>query len=236
MSHDTDSAAPVLSVRPEQPSADADLVARLRARDGDAFTDIVTAWSPLMLRLARSFVSTEASAQEVVQDAWLAVIRGLDRFEGRSSLRTWVLHIVANVGRTRGVREARTVPWSSLGPEDEGPTVDQSRFRGSDDQWPGHWTPDGAPAPWPAEPEQAALAGEIRAYLASALETLPARQRTVVSLRDVHGLSAEEVCDLLEISANNQRVLLHRGRARLREVLEDYYHDYHRGRVGTEMT
>jgi DNA-directed RNA polymerase specialized sigma24 family protein len=147
-------------------SADAALVDRLRAGDADAFAEVVRAWSPMMLRVARTYVSTDASAQEVVQDAWLAIIRGLDRFEGRSSLRTWVLAILGNLGRSRGVREARTVPLSSLGPtDDDRPLVDPDRFRGPDDQWPRHWTPLGQPRPWPRSPEEEALSGEGRSEL-----------------------------------------------------------------------
>jgi RNA polymerase sigma-70 factor (ECF subfamily) len=203
---------------------DAVLVARLRAGDESAFAHVVDAWSPMMLRVARTFVSTDASAQEIVQETWLAVVGGLDRFEGRSSVRTWVFRILTNLGKTRGVREARTVPLSSLsGAEATGPTVDASRFRGVDDEWPQHWTPVGSPRPWTPSPEDAALAGEVRRQVATALTDLPERQRTVVSLRDVHGMSADEVCAALDISAANQRVLLHRGRARLRETLEDYY-------------
>jgi RNA polymerase sigma-70 factor, ECF subfamily len=205
-------------------SADAALVDRLRAGDADAFADIVRAWSPMMLRVARTYVSTDASAQEVVQDAWLAIIRGLDRFEGRSSLRTWALAILGNLGRSRGVREARTVPLSSLGPtDDDRPLVDPDRFRGPGDQWPRHWTPLGQPRPWPGSPEEAVLAGEGRSELEHGLAQLPERQRTVVTLRDIHGLTSEEVCSILGVSASNQRVLLHRARSRLRSHLELYY-------------
>jgi RNA polymerase sigma-70 factor (ECF subfamily) len=202
---------------------DAKLVDLLRAGDADAFTRIVEDWSPSMLRLARGHVSTDASAQEMVQETWLAVIRGLDGFEGRSSLKTWVFRILTNQAKSRGVRESRSVPWSSLGPEDEGPTVDPARFRGPDDQWPGGWTVEGRPTTWEPSPEASAIAGEIRGRVAAALLELPERQRVVVSLRDVHGLSSDEVCTTLGITAANQRVLLHRGRARLRTVLEDYY-------------
>lgn len=208
---------------PRSEDRDAALLARLRAGDEAAFAEIVDAWSPMLLRVARTFVSTDASAQEIVQETWLAVVKGLDRFEGRSSLRTWVFRILTNLGKTRGVREARAVPWSSLAPEDSGPTVDPTRFRGSDDQWAHNWTPAGAPTAWEPSPEDALLAGEIRGEVARALEGLPDRQRVVVSLRDVHGLSSDEVCAALDISAANQRVLLHRGRAHLRAVLEDYY-------------
>jgi RNA polymerase sigma-70 factor (ECF subfamily) len=207
----------------EGTDGEAALVARLRAGHEAAFEEIVDSWSPMLLRLARTFVSTDASAQEIVQETWLAVVKGLDRFEGRSALRTWVFRIVTNLGKTRGVREARAVPWSSLAPADSGPTVDPSRFRGPEDPWAHNWTPAGAPQRWEPTPEDALLAGEIRAEVAKALEALPDQQRVVVSLRDVHGLSADEVCSALDISSTNQRVLLHRGRAHLRLVLEDYY-------------
>jgi RNA polymerase sigma-70 factor, ECF subfamily len=210
------------------PESDPALVARLRAGDERAFAEIVDAWSPMLLRVARTFVPTDASGEEIVQETWLAVVKGLDRFEGRSSL-PWVLRILANLGKTRGVREARAVPWSSLTAADSGPTVDPSRFRGSDDAYPQNWTPAGVPQAWEPSPEDALVAREIRAKIAKALEGLPDRQRVVVSLRDMHGLSADEVCTALDISAANQRVLLHRGRAHLRSVLEDYY----RGRAVT---
>jgi RNA polymerase sigma-70 factor, ECF subfamily len=209
--------------------ADHALLARLRSGDESAFADVVDSWSPMLLRVARTFVSPDASAQEVVQDTWLAVVRGLNRFEGRSSLKTWVFSILANVSRTRGVREARSLPWSSLAPADAGPTVDPRRFRGPEDEWPRHWTPVGSPQPWQPSPEDATVAGEVRQRIGRALTELPARQRTVVALRDVHGLSSDEVCAALTITTVNQRVLLHRGRARLRAALEDDYHSRERG-------
>ncbi len=223
-----ESAGVVDSVAPT--TDDEILVARLRAGDEAAFAQVVDGWSPTMLRVARSFVSTEASAEEIVQDTWLAVVRGLDGFEGRSSLRTWVFRILSNLGKTRGVREARTVPWSSITVFDDEPTVDPDRFRGPTDEWPGHWTDAGMPQPWEPSPVASVIAGEIRQMLGVALQLLPERQRTVVSLRDINGLSSEEVCDTLGISAANQRVLLHRARARLRAALEDYY--YGTGTVG----
>jgi RNA polymerase sigma-70 factor, ECF subfamily len=204
--------------------ADRDLVHRLRDGDEGAFAEIVGGWSPMMRRVARTHVSTDASAEEIVQDTWLAVIHGLARFEGRSSLRTWVFQILTNRAKTCGVREARSVPWSSVGPfDDDSPSVDPDRFRGPDDQYPHGWTIAGAPRPWEPSPEGAALSGEILSYLAGALTLLPVRQRTVVTLRDIDGLASEEVCELLGITAANQRVLLHRARTRLREALEDYY-------------
>ena len=207
---------------------DADLVRRLRAGDESAFSEVVDSWSPTMLRVARSFVSTEASAEEMVQETWLAVLAGLHRFEGRSSLRTWVFRILSNQAKTRGVRESRTMPMSSLGGDGgdggDGPTVDPDRFRGRDDQHPGQWTAEGAPRRWEPSPEVSVLSGEISGLVAEALVLLPERQRTVVSLRDVHGLTSAEVCDTLGITVANQRVLLHRARARLRTALEDYYY------------
>jgi RNA polymerase sigma-70 factor (ECF subfamily) len=207
--------------------AQAELLERLRAGDPSAFAELVDTWSPMLLRVARLYVSTGASAEEVVQETWLAVIEQLDRFEGRSSLRTWVFRILENRARSRGVRDARTVPWSSAFGEDgddRGPTVDPARFRGPGDQWPGGWTPAGRPIAWPP-PEDAALAAEVRAELRTALDELPERQRTVVELRDVHGLTSEEVCERLGLSAGNQRILLHRGRARLRDRLDGVYRD-----------
>ena len=203
---------------------DHDLVRRLRIGDDRAFAEIVGGWSPMMRRVARTHVSTDASAEEIVQDTWLAVIHGLASFEGRSSLRTWVFQILTNRAKTCGTREARSVPWSSVGPsDDDSPSVYPDRFRGPDDQYPHNWTVAGAPQPWEPSPEGAALSGEILSYLAGALTLLPVRQRAVVTLRDIHGLTSEEVCEFLGITAANQRVLLHRARIRLREALEDYY-------------
>jgi RNA polymerase sigma factor (sigma-70 family) len=152
--------------------ADVPLVGRLRSGDAEAFAEVVRAWSPMMLQAARSYVSTDASAQEVVQEAWLAMIRGLDKFEGRSSLRTWLLGILANIGRSRGVREARTLPLSSLS-LDEGPAVDPDRFRGPDDKWPRNWTPLGKPRPWSSSPEEQIMAAESRTQLEHGLAELP---------------------------------------------------------------
>jgi RNA polymerase sigma-70 factor (ECF subfamily) len=200
--------------------ADDVVVSRLRAGDERMFAALVDAWSPGMLRAARSFVSDGHTAEDVVQEAWLGVLRGIGLFQARSSLRTWAYRILLNIAKTRGAREARTVPMSSLGPVDDehAPTVDPARFRGPDDRWPGGWR--SFPPEWPS-PEQQVVAAEMRRHLAAALAALPARQRVVVSLRDVHGYSSEEVCAMLDISPGNLRVLLHRGRASLRGTLED---------------
>ncbi|MEV5714761.1 sigma-70 family RNA polymerase sigma factor [Amycolatopsis mediterranei] len=200
---------------------DDELVAALRAGDGAAFADVLDAWSSSMLRLARSFVSTHATAEEVVQDTWLAVVKGLSAFEGRSSFKTWVYRILVNTAKKRGTHEKRSVPWTSLlpGDEDHGPTVDPSRFQGPGGAYPGHWRE--IPEAW-ASPEKTALALEIREVITRVLDELPARQRAVISLRDVGDHTAEEVCAMLQISAANQRVLLHRARAVVRARLAGY--------------
>jgi RNA polymerase sigma-70 factor (ECF subfamily) len=195
------------------------LVAGLRAGDEELFARLLDGWSTSMLRLARSFVSTNATAEEVVQDTWLAVFQGIDRFEGRSALKTWVYRILVNTARKRGVREQRTVPWASLVSEG-GPTLDPDRFRGPDDPHTGGWL--AFPKSWPST-ESEVLAREVRAVVAAALEGLPVRQQVVLTLRDIDGQSADEVCALLQISSANQRVLLHRARAAVRNHLEQYY-------------
>jgi RNA polymerase sigma-70 factor, ECF subfamily len=202
------------------PNRDVALVGRLLAGDEAAFAEAVSAYSPVMLHVARGFVSTRASAEDVVQEAWLGVCRGLEGFEGRSSLRTWVLAITRNVGRRRGAADAKELPWSQIDDDGDG-TVDPARFRSPQDPWAGGWTEAGAPVPW--NPERLALDHEASAQLARHLEQLPPRQRTVVALRDIDGLDVTQVCEILGISAGNQRVLLHRGRARLRQLLEDYF-------------
>jgi RNA polymerase sigma-70 factor (ECF subfamily) len=204
---------------PELPP-DAELVARLRARDDAAFALVLDAWSGGMARVARSIVSTHASADEVVQDAWLAVVQGVTTFEGRSSLKTWVYRILVNTAKRRAIREGRYVSWSLVAGEDDTPTVDPARFGGPGDPFPGHWR--AFPAPWPS-PEQDALAGEIHERVEAALAELPDRQRVVITLRDVEGYSSDEVSSILQISATNQRVLLHRARAFVRGKLEEYF-------------
>ncbi len=188
------------------------LVDQLLAGDEAAFATVVRAWSPAMLRVARTHVRSDASAEEVVQEAWVGVLRGLRLFEGRASLRTWVFRILVNTARRRGRGDA--VVMAEL----VEPTVDPDRFRGPDDQYPGGWREGAAPVRW--GPESFVLTAELRAVLARALLQLPARQRAVVELRDVHGFPATEVCELLDLTPANQRVLLHRGRARLRTILE----------------
>jgi len=173
-----------------------------------------------MLRVASAFVSSRAVAEEVVQEAWLGMLKGLASFEGRSSLRHWIFGILTNCARSRGVREARSVPFSSLGAEeDEGPAVDPGRFRPPDDShWPGHWS-----APPVAWAEEQLLRREAVQAAQRAMEALPAGQRAVITLRDVDGCESAEVCEMLGISDANQRVLLHRARAKVRAALEQHF-------------
>ena len=174
-----------------------------------------------MLRVAMMFVSSRAVAEEVVQEAWLGVFKGLDRFEGRSSLKTWIFRILTNTAKTRGEREGRTVPFSSLGgdADDEAP-VDADRFLGNGHRWAGHWS--SSPRNPRDVPEERLLADEARGRIAAAIGTLPENQRTVITLRDIDGFDADEACDILGISEVNQRVLLHRARAKVRAALEQY--------------
>ncbi len=172
--------------------------------------------------LARSFGATEAVAEEIVQETWVAALKGLERFEARSSLKTWLFGILKNQARQRARSERRSVPFSALatGDDDAGaPSVDPERFQGADGCWPGHWA--APPRPWEDPPRRLA-ALEARERIRAAISSLPPRQRMVVALRDVDGLEAEEVCGLLEISEANQRVLLHRGRAQIRNALEEH--------------
>jgi RNA polymerase sigma-70 factor (ECF subfamily) len=198
---------------------DLQLIAALRAGDEAAFAALVRMYDRSLRRLARMFVSSDALAEDVVSEVWLAVLTGLDRFEGRSSLRTWIFRIASNIAKTRGVRESRSVPLSSLGGGDEdGPTVDPSRFAKQ-----GWWT---GPLPsWNADAARIALDDEAMARIRAEIDRLPEVQRMVITLRDVQGLSSDEVCDLLDLTPGNQRVILHRARAKVRAALEDYFAD-----------
>jgi RNA polymerase sigma-70 factor, ECF subfamily len=200
---------------------DADLVAQLRAGDESAMAQLVDEWSPAMLRVARSFVGSAQSAEDVVQDAWLGMLSGLARFEGRSSLRTWTFSILVNRARTRGTREARTVPQSPMDLRGEPAAEDWCAAPGWDKS--ANWSSIGAQSRWDTCPETVVLSREVLRQLDRALSALPPRQRTVVTMRDVCGMGAGEVCAALDISPVNQRVLLHRARAVLREALAGYY-------------
>jgi RNA polymerase sigma-70 factor (ECF subfamily) len=202
---------------------DADLLARLRLGDTAAFAAVVDDWSPVMLRVAQSYVRDRQAAEDVVQEAWLGVLTGLARFEARSSLRSWVFAILINRAKSRWAQDARVVASAALsGVETPGPTVDPARFQGPDGGYPGHWTSVGAPSLW-GQPEHRALDRELDEVVHRALERLPERQRLVVEMRDVQGMSAEETCTALDLSPQNQRVLLHRGRAAVRSALEAYH-------------
>jgi RNA polymerase sigma-70 factor, ECF subfamily len=211
----------VAAGRPGGSEPQTQLLARLRAGDAAAFADLVDSWSPVLLRVALLYVSTRASAEEIVQETWLAVITQLDRFEGRSSLKTWLFRIVTNLAKTRAVREGRTIPFSALRTPESvpEPAVEPERFRPPDDpRWPGHWA--SKPTEWP---EEQLLENETLERIQSAIDALPDTQRAVITLRDVEGWSAEEVCNALEVSETNQRVLLHRARSNVRGALEEYF-------------
>lgn len=200
--------------------SEADLLERLRLGDEAAFGFLLDRYHRPMVRLARSHVSTDAAADDVVQETWMAVVRGIERFEGRSSVKTWLFRILVNRAKSRGVKESRSVPFSSLD-DDSGWTVDPDRFLDDSHRWGGYWS--APPVSWRDAPELNALNSEIRQSIGRALDDLPAMQQAVVTLRDVHGLDAAEVCVALDVSEANQRVLLHRGRSRMRTVLESEF-------------
>jgi RNA polymerase sigma-70 factor, ECF subfamily len=204
---------------------DAQLVAELRRGNEMAFEMLVERYHMSLIRVARHYVSSHALAEEVAQETWLGVLQGLQRFEGRSSLRTWIFHILTNRAKTRGQREGRSVPFSVLEKiTDEGaePAVDPQRFRAAE-PWKDHWaTP---PQSWEHLPEERMLSQETRACIDAAIATLPPHQRLVLTLRDIEGLSSQEVCGILDVSETNQRVLLHRARSRVRAALERYLNE-----------
>ena len=190
---------------PEDP--DSELVSRLRAGDEGAFAELAGKYQGAMLSIARGYVPSGAVAEEVVQDAWLGVLRGIGRFERRSSFRTWLFRILVNRAISAGIRERRSVPV-----DDVGPVVDASRFDAG-----GTWQEP--PEPWADQVDDKVIAAKISARILAAIDELPLQQREVVTLRDVQGMSGGEVCAILEISNANQRVLLHRGRSKLRQVI-----------------
>jgi RNA polymerase sigma-70 factor, ECF subfamily len=206
----------------DAPAADRDaaVLAALRAGDEQAFATLVTRHHASLKRVARAYVSTDAVAEEVVQDTWLAVIAGIDRFQERASIKTWLFHILANKAKTRGKRERRIVPFASLARAEDEPAVAPDRFQREGDAWPGHWAVP--PRPW-EDPDRRLQALEARDRLRAAIGALPDTQQAVLTLRDVEGLEAEEVCELLDLSPGNQRVILHRARARVRDELERYF-------------
>ncbi len=205
----------------EAAAADLALIRRLRTGDEDAFMELVLALQPSMVRVARMYVSSDAVAEEVVQDAWVGVLKGLDRFEGRSSLRTWIFRILTNIAKTRGQREGRSVPFAALAGDDlEAPAWDAASFLGPWSDRPGVWS--SLPHDWRGLPEDRLLSAETRAVVAEAIEELPPLQSAVIRLHDVAGWSSEEVRNALDLTETNQRVLLHRARAKVRRALDEY--------------
>ena len=199
---------------------DSRLVEALRDRDERAFEQLTREYNASLLRVAQIYVTSRAVAEEVVQETWLGVLKGIERFEARSSLKTWIFRILTNIAKTRAQREGRTLPFSALGrpgavPE---PAVDPERFLPPEhERWPGHWS--AKPEPWP---EDRLLAAEARTVVEEAIEGLPPAQRAVISLRDIEGWSSEETCNALGVTETNQRVLLHRARSKVRRALENY--------------
>lgn len=202
------------------------LVGALRQGDDSAFAWLLDRYDGSLRRLARNYVATPEVADEVVQETWLAVIQGIDRFEQRSTVKTWLFRILMNVARSRGVREHRSIPFASVaGALDEGadPAVDPERFQPPGARHPGHWA--APPTPWDEEPEERLLSQETLAVVAAAIEKLPPAQREVITLRDLEGWTSVEVCNALDLSETNQRVLLHRARSRVRQALESHFED-----------
>lgn len=202
---------------------DRHLVAALRAGDEQAFRCLVDGLGSSMLRMAMVHVGSRAVAEEVVQETWIGVLRGIAGFQGRSSLKTWVFQILVNIARTRGRRERRATPFSGLAGEanDEGELLDADRFLpGGHDRCPHRWA--WAPTPWPT-PEEELLSGETRESILRAVERLPDTQRKVITLHDIEGWPSEEICEALGVSAGNHRVLLHRARTKVRAEVEKYF-------------
>ena len=202
------------------------LIEQLRNGDEAAFVSLVDRYAPTMLRLAMIYVRVWAVAEEVVQEAWVGILESLHRFEGRSSLKTWMFHILTNCAITRAQREGRSIPFSSLPDLDtdlDEPAVDLDRFLPADQQWAGHWV--SFPSNWQEMPEERLLSQETRACLEQAIEALPPSQREIIVLRDIEGWTSEETCRFLSISEVNQRVLLHRARSKVRGALEKYFEE-----------
>jgi len=202
-------------------SPDATLIEALRRGDEQAFVALVEMYHSSLLRLAMAYVATKEQAEDVVQETWLGVLNGIDRFEARSSLKTWIFRILVNRAKTKGVREHRSVPFSSLevGSADKEPSVDPSRFQ-EGTRLAGFWAVP--PASWAGIPEERLLSAETRAVVNDAIAMLPDLQRSVITLRDVKGFSSQEACDVLDLTEANQRVLLHRARSKVRARLEEY--------------
>ena len=201
-----------------------ELIDKLRQGDETAFLTMVSEQQPMMMRVAMQYVRTHATAEEVVQETWEAALNGLDRFEGRSSFRTWLFQILANRARTRSTRDARMLTFTDLATDEasgDEPAVDPSYFQSEDGEYPGHWAGSG-PREWGTRPDEALLGSELREHIEREVSELPEAQRTVMTLRDIEGWSSEEVRNALELSEANQRVLLHRARTKVRRALHQY--------------
>jgi RNA polymerase sigma-70 factor (ECF subfamily) len=210
------------------PPADdeAELVAGLKRRDELAFVTLLQRYQGQLLRLALVYCRTRDLAEEIVQDTWLAVIEGINRFEGRSSFKTWLFQILVNRARSRAVREGRMLSFSSLAEEAESssdPAVPADRFRALDDPWPNNWALP--PHSWGASPDAVLLGAETMDLVQRAIAQLPPAQQQVITLRDVEGWTSEDVCNVLGVSETNQRVLLHRARSRVRAALESHFEE-----------
>ncbi len=218
-----------VELRAEVPVADvaardeARLVASLRRRDERAFAALLERYHAALVRIATVYVRDRAVAEEVAQETWVGVLQGIDRFEGRSSLKTWIFRILANKAKTRGERESRSIPLSAVagGSDEAAPSVDPDRFLDSSHPvWPGHWA--SPPTSWEGLPDRMLESRETLAVIRRSIEALPPTQAEVITLRDVEGWSSDEVCELLGLSEANQRVLLHRARSKVRRALEEY--------------
>jgi RNA polymerase sigma-70 factor, ECF subfamily len=219
-----DGAAPADVPEDDGTDDDEQLLLALRRRDEQAFAALVDRYHARLVRLARLFVANEAVAEEVVQETWIGVLQGIDRFEGRSSFRTWLFRILTNQAKRRGQREARSLPFAAISAAQDADDVEYAvapeRFLPAGDEWAGHWV--SYPLNWRETPEERFLSQETRAFVQEAIAVLPLNQRLVITMRDVEGFPAAEVCNALAISETNQRVLLHRARSKVREQLERY--------------
>ena len=207
--------------------ADRDVLRRIRGGDEEAFRELVGRYQPSLLRLARCYVKTHAAAEEVAQEAWLGLLQGLDRFEGRAALTTWLFRILTNIAKDRAKRDGRSTPLSSLAESElaeKNHAVGPEMFQGPGGAEPGHWS-SVIPGIWTKDPEQELLTKETVALAQNAIDALPEAQRAVLLLRDVQGCTAREVCNILEVTETNQRVLLHRARSKVRRTVDEHFAD-----------
>jgi RNA polymerase sigma-70 factor (ECF subfamily) len=215
-----DVAVPIVSAN------DLYLIEALRNGDESAFVSLIDQYHTAMLRLALVYVPNHQVAEEVVQETWMGVLLGINRFEARSSLKTWIFRILSNCAKTRGQREGRGIPFSALpefDTEPDEPAVDPERFRPPGARWPGHWV--SFPKSWDEVPEDRLLSQETLAHINEAIDALPTKQKEVITLRDIEGWTSDEVCHFLGLTEANQRVLLHRARSRVRRALEQYFEE-----------